>query len=125
QRSTVVRPSPRFHFAMAYDASRKRCVLFGGALWGTPNSRADTWEWDGTQWLQVTPVSGGPPARRDHAMTYDSVRRRVLLFGGSDAGSTLFDDLWSWDGSVWTRLPSTNRPTPRQEHAFSFDAARD
>ena len=40
----------------------------------------DTWEWDGEEWAQQEDV--GPPARVFHAMAYDAVRDRVVLFGG-------------------------------------------
>src|SRR5581483_10661132 len=46
-----VGPGGRSEFAMAYDAARKRVVLFGGA----PESGRllnDTWEWDGRTWTQ-------------------------------------------------------------------------
>jgi len=50
----------------------------------------DTWEWHGTGWTDVSP--GGtegtdfPTARYYHAMTYDSTRSAVVLFGGYDVG---------------------------------------
>jgi hypothetical protein len=40
-------------------------------------------------------------------MAWDSIRQRIVLFGGSVGGS-YFTDLWAWDGSTWTLLlPST------------------
>lgn len=35
--------------------------------------------------------------RNAHAMTYDSSRGRVVLFGGADA-SKVCGDTWEWDG---------------------------
>jgi hypothetical protein len=37
-----------------------------------------------------------------HAMAYDSVRGRVVLYGGSDGESNLADP-WEWDGRRWIR----------------------
>jgi hypothetical protein len=71
---------------MAFDALRNRVVLFGGN--GPLN---DTWEWDGTTWVQMT-VAVSPPARGGHAMAYDAARRQVVLFGGWLP--TLFSDTW-------------------------------
>ena len=57
-------------------------------------------------------TSGDPPHRRHHALTYDGVSRRVILFGGqeliSESNTPVLDDLWSWDGQHWVQLsPST------------------
>ena len=54
-------------------------------------------------------------------MAYDDARHVVLLFGGN--GSTTFGDLWSWDGSRWTRL-STNGPPARDDGVIVFDSRR-
>ena len=64
---------------MAYDSQRGRVVLFGG--YGDSGGLADTWEWDGSTWVERTPATS-PPARSGHAMAYDSQRGRVVLFGG-------------------------------------------
>ena len=55
-----VRPTARSDAAMAYDRQRQVIVLFGGSTSGA-TSFADTWEWDGVQWTQITPTSS-PPA---------------------------------------------------------------
>ncbi len=51
-----------------------------------------------------------PPHRRHHALTYDPVRKRVLLAGGqhlvSNSETPLLADLWSWDGQRWMPLSS-------------------
>ena len=62
QRVTGVAPGPRANAGMAYDFQRGRVVLFGG---GGATIDAETWEWDGTQWLQRFPTTA--PARR-HAL---------------------------------------------------------
>jgi hypothetical protein len=35
-------------------------------------------------------------------MTYDPEHHVVLIFGGNANGS-YFSDLWTWDGTGWTR----------------------
>jgi hypothetical protein len=119
-------PSPRQYTAMAYDAKRRVTVLFGGV--DGPRSsdppRRDTWTWNGTNW---TPVSvAGPTARYKHAMAYDSVRERVLLYGGTDrtepSNEEGLGDLWEWDGSQWI-LSSTDGPR-HYWHGMAFDSSR-
>ena len=68
---------------MAYDAARQRVVLFGGFGGG---HLGDTWEWNGTNWTQLTP-STSPTARNAHAMAYDAARQRVVLLGGTKRSS--------------------------------------
>jgi hypothetical protein len=68
---------------------------------------------------QQTPTI--PAARSGHAMAYDDTRRVTLMFGG--AGSAMLGDLWSWDGSRWSRL-STSGPSPRDDAVLVFDTRR-
>ena len=65
---------------MAYDSARGVTVLFGGLLAGGQQSIGDTWEWNGSNWLQRE-VSG-PAPRHAHAMAFDSSRNVITLVGG-------------------------------------------
>jgi hypothetical protein len=115
----------RHGHAMAYDAARGRVVLFGGAF-GSTGFLADTWEWDGSSWIERTPATS-PPARGFHAMVYDSARARVVLFGGrGPAGNPAGNlaDTWEWDGSAWLRRTPGNSPHARSFHAMAYDSAR-
>ena len=115
-------PRARTEHALVYDAARGRVVLFGG-IGGSGAYLADTWEWDGSGWTNVTPPSGNPSARKGHALAYDAARRRVVLFGGYNAGA--FNDTWEWNGSSWTNVtPASGRPPVREGHALAYDAAR-
>ncbi|MCC6781211.1 MAG: hypothetical protein IT457_00085 [Planctomycetes bacterium] len=121
-RSPLHSPPPLLAHAMAYDAVRGRCVLFGGAR-ATPDSSAvaETWEWDGTDWTQLRPATA-PSARLGHAMAFDWVRSRVVLFGGRNAGSVHESDTWSFDGNTWTRI-ATSGPSARCCFDLAFDFA--
>lgn len=113
-------PPLRVGHAMAYDSARQRTVLFGGAVWnGTDyDAYGDTWEWDGSTWTEVTTT--GPSARNAHAMVYDPVRQRTVLFGGSE-GTNYLDDTWEWDGASWTQVASGG-PPPRFFAVMGYDA---
>ncbi|MBN2491919.1 MAG: hypothetical protein JXQ29_13815 [Planctomycetes bacterium] len=103
-------PPVRYH-ALAYDSERKCVVLFGGRA-GAPSATekviAETWEWNGSDWVQRNPVSS-PSARQEHALAYDAARRWVVLFGGYDTKVPL-SDTWTWDGTNWTELKATSTP---------------
>ena len=64
----------------------------------------------------------GPAARVDHAMAFDSDRKRTVLFGGA-AVDRNFSDTWEWDGSFWTQGEDIG-PATRAGHAMAYDDAR-
>jgi len=64
-----------------------------------------------------------PSSRFWHVSTFDSVRNRVIVFGGHDGSSTFLGDTWEWDGTVWT-LRATSGPPARSQSGLVFDAAR-
>jgi hypothetical protein len=110
--------------AMAYDAGRNEVVLFGGSTIEQPVTLfGDTWIWNGTTWKQAPPGLG-PHARVDAVMAYDSVRKKVVLTGGSQGGEgTLYGDTWEWDGATWSEAPDVSY-SPRGFHAMGYDEVR-
>lgn len=114
-------PPLRESFGLAYDAGRDRLVLFGGIGGGTV--LAETWEWDRTDWHQVS--SGGPVPRVFPVFEYDPARGVCVLFGGNREPSTLhYGDTWEWNGSYWFEHFGISGPTPRTWCASGFDPQR-
>ncbi len=116
-------PPGRHGVAMAFDATRRRVVLFGGRT-NSAEMMNDTWEWDGNVWVQA--ADAGPPARCLHALAYDSRRERTVLYGGSGgmgSSTDLLGDTWEWDGNEWTQMADTG-PAVRSNHAVAFDTKR-
>lgn len=72
-------------------------------------------------WVQVS--TNAPGARHSHAMAYDSVRGRVVLFGGEDVVGNNLADTWEWDGTTWLQVATTG-PSARFGHAMAFDSVR-
>ncbi len=70
----------------------------------------------------ATAVDGGPDERSQASFTFDSARRRFVLFGGA-RGPGLTADLWEWDGSTWSLRP-TPGATPCERPESAFDAVR-
>lgn len=108
-------PSPRNGAAMAYDAHRKRTVLFGGS-----GASAETWEWDGHGWARIE--SAETEGRFNSAMAYDARREALLRFGGW-TGEKRVADTWSYDGTRWTRIPADG-PAGRNHTAMALDGKR-
>jgi hypothetical protein len=66
-----------------------------GAPWPS-----ETWQWRTATWQRVESM---PTSRRAARAAYDPVRRRVVFFGGDDAGGML-GDTWEWDGQRWSQV---------------------
>jgi len=98
---------------LVYDLATNNVVLFGGEGSYSGPTFADTWVWDGANWTQQFPGTS-PPARSLASMAYDSFMSRLVLFGGSQAGSGNpdYNDAWTWDGANWTQLSPAGGPPP-------------
>jgi hypothetical protein len=73
-------------------AAASSIVLFGGGGRADPPALGDSWSFDGTHWTQVQDI--GPVPRFSHALTFDSTRGAVVLFGGFDAKLVILGDTW-------------------------------
>jgi hypothetical protein len=94
-------------------------LLFGGH--DATNFIGDTWEWDGTNWMQRSPATS-PPARYAHSLAYDVARNVTILFGGYNF--TYLGDTWEWDGTGWTQHAPATSPPGRLDQGMAYDAAR-
>ncbi|MFH2008299.1 MAG: kelch repeat-containing protein, partial [bacterium] len=120
-----VSPPGRAAGRMVYDSVWKRVVLFGGT---TTNffgdlSFNDTWEYDGTSWVEISPEES-PPARAFHAMVYDSDRERTVVFSGSNMYASEITGTWEHDGSLWREVTPYVVPPFRGEAAMVYSKAR-
>lgn len=96
-RTDVGSPGQRTAFAMAYDKDRGVTVFFGGEFGpgGGETYYNDTWEYDGSQWRQITVSGPRPDPRSGHSMCYDTVHHNVILVGGVN-GNGYPGDMWSY-----------------------------
>lgn len=118
-------PTVRKYGVMAADPFRGEVVLFGGQGGGTGNLLlGDTWTWNGDRWQQAMPAQS-PAARYNSAISFDAARGNLLLFGGTLPNGTTnayFDDTWWWNGTTWTPLVTSVRPSARGGHALAYHA---
>jgi hypothetical protein len=82
---------------------------------------SSTWEWDGENWTKKSPVSK-PPPRLFPALTFDSIREKVVLFG-EKAFLNPLNDTWEWDGVDWTQKFPAASPPGRNAFALTYDDA--
>lgn len=80
-------------------------LLFDG---GTQQGSASTWRWSVDAWTRLDAATA-PALRNGHAMAYDPVRNRVVLFGGFRSQQN-FRDTWEWTGQAWIEVNSTGVP---------------
>lgn len=117
-------PPPTRFASMAFDPATGQLILFGGI----PSSGFSnkTWNWDGATWTDITPGNplDSPSARATPALAFDSATGQMILFGGN--GSGVFNDTWSWNGTIWTDITPVNpsdSPSARTLASMAFDPA--
>jgi hypothetical protein len=121
--TSAAAPSLRSGHRMAYDSARGRVVMFGGS--NTSNVYLqDTWEWDGSVWLNKTPAGAKPPGRSTFGMAYDSGRGRTVVHGGTGPFAMTYQDTWEWDGTTWAPAPPGTQPSSMFWVAMAYDASR-
>lgn len=95
------------------------------------DAQGNTFVFDGTVWSQVItaakPLPAGSSVLYDFTLATDSVRKRVVLFGGYKFVGGLgvyVGDTWEFDGTNWAMRTPTTSPPPRASTAMAFDARR-
>lgn len=119
-------PSPRADGGLAYDPAARQILMFGGA--DSSGSTNDLWAYslDKQYWTQLTPTGTLPPARSYHAVAWDSLRRRLLVFGGISAANLA--DAWAYSlaSNSW-QLLAADGAGPAARHGVSaiYDEGHD
>ncbi len=136
----VTSPSPRAAAGMSLapidgqsSTGHKHCIdgihagscgllLFGGlrGLNLTSGELDDTWTWNGSNWIQLDPMTS-PPATGDAVMSLAPITSKnttnssldVVLFGGFGLGSRDLNDTWTWNGLNWIQQSPTSSPSVR------------
>lgn len=99
--------------AMAFDAQRRRLVLYASSA-----VAASTWSWNGTAWVQEATV-GDPDPQPGPRLVADG--RGVTLAATSLAGT----EISTLRGTTWTRTARIGgKPTARTNTAFAHDRMR-
>lgn len=122
KRAPAHQPQLREEASMAYDPIRQRVLLFGGRV-PLGVTLGDAWEWDGTDWTQLSNV-GAPSARAYAPMIWNSTEARLLLL--SPPMGTTDIEAWSWTGTWANVTPPTMMPAvaPRFIRTMAEDPVR-
>ena len=126
-------PPPGAEYASAYSSAQSVGVITNGYYHQryTRSWDSNTWLWNGTSWTPFSPDIR-PSARFMTAMSWDSDRKRLVLFGGVigyDAKSQCIsqddtwafdDDTWEYDGNTWIQFSQSTSP-PATECAMAYE----
>lgn len=106
-----------FYYSINQSISNKAGALFVIYLvtllfMVSSNTYSQEWEW-------VKVADDGLPPHAQYAMAYDSIRERIVLFGGSNPEK---NDTWEWDGRQWYEVVVRgSKPSSRRLHDMVFD----
>lgn len=108
---------PRSGGNMAYDAARKRHILFGSQFADDPH----TWAYDlkKNEWFDQKPATLPPANRNDAVLAYDNHNQVIVAVvrAGEFDGKELVKahlETWAYDAgkNTWTRLKVQREPDP-------------
>jgi hypothetical protein len=105
-------PAPRCCHAMAYDPVQKKVLVYGGHDPFQNIFYSDAWEWDGTDWTEITCC--GLPLMSGHAMIDLPDVNEVISVQTSSLGT------WIWDGYLWLDAEMESPPS-RSEGRLAYD----
>ena len=127
-------PTSRVGAAVAYDPVGDRMIMYGGRhsdekglneVWSLSLSGAPTWQ-------LLNPTGTPPHPRHEHAMIYDPVNHRMVVYGGETettwVATTYFNDAWSLDLNgtpEWNLIAATGAVPPGRSSLVSiYDPVR-
>jgi hypothetical protein len=108
---------------LAFDWINGVVLLFGGL--DASGHLNDTWHFDGSSWMQLSPPAPLPPVRRQHVLVERPDFADVILCGGQEAGGAgMRSDTWRWNGAAWTQITTTNTPAGMVAIDAAYDQIR-
>ncbi|MCC6293258.1 MAG: hypothetical protein IT164_11460 [Bryobacterales bacterium] len=117
------RPLKRCLHHAVYDQANSQMLLYGGCASGFgPCPLGDLWSFDLNthRWTERTPVNR-PAARQHFGRSFDTVRSRLVLYGGLGGG--FLNDVWTWAPAtnMWQRETVEGAPpSGRSRHESTY-----
>ncbi len=111
-------PQRRYGQAMVWDGTQ--VIMFGG--WDGSMELNDTWCYNPVTetWTEMLPT-GSPSPRDGHQMVWDTLNRRVVMYGGNATDSDTY--FYNPVGNAWTSA-SISGPNAKDEHRMVWDGER-
>jgi len=115
--------------SLVYDSRRHRHLLIGGEGVPAAHGISVISATAPTRWVPMAVTGPSPLPRFDFGAVYDSLRDRVILFGGADTHFSPHDDVWELRFSPqpeWRLLEVDGAaPSPREGSLVFLDEAHD
>lgn len=113
-------PEARTRGHLIFHPASKALLLFDGYSSGHLDSTQNhVWKWNGKAWTKIS--AWGPGSRILNAAAYDKGSKQIITSGGWGKG--LFNDkkndLWTFDGSKWTKI-QTNDVGTHDHHKLVY-----
>ncbi|TMD44460.1 MAG: hypothetical protein E6I86_16475, partial [Chloroflexi bacterium] len=91
---------------MTFDRAHDEIVLTGATIYDPTRATTSTqtWLWHGGSWQQAHPSTAPNIYSLDSSIAYDAANRRVVLYADILKGYVATHEMWSWDGTNWTRV---------------------
>ncbi len=123
QISTTTQPLARYGHVMVYDDVIHRVILTCGNT-AFEGHQDDTWEFAVTSgnWTEIE-TNGNPDQLKWPSMTYDSLNKKCILFGGQ-IGDNSVNGTWIYDAqsNTWTYPEPDDPPTDRITSGIAFNS---
>ena len=132
-------PEPRGEVEGVFDAERGRLVFFGGDR-APPEMCIPRYDYVDEVWAfqldcnswELVSENNGPAPRGRVAVAHDTMRERMLVFGGRSETPTgafeNYNDVWAFDlaSDTWSQVTTAGTPPSARSSAVAgYDAARD
>lgn len=117
-------PGGRHSYAMTYHTATGKLIVEGGT-YSSGGEAWDQWEYDGTAWARRSFTTANPFDLTNHAMAYDSLRKKSVIFGGwrSGLGNPYQDDTWIFDGTSYKKMDGGG-PSGREKTGLVYYAKK-
>lgn len=123
-RMAAAGPEARAGAAMAWDPTRGKIVMTGGRYHGSPNppyQYTDTWEWDGTTWLEID--GDGPES--SGALAYSPALNTLVLLQAGDGYYPTEGVTWKLVDNEWEEFALTTVPGERTRSRMALNPLTD
>ena len=111
--------------AIAFDPATDQLLMFGGLRQSSsgPSESGQTYAWDDVQhaWDLLSPAVS-PSPRFGASLVFDAGLDELVLYGGRNSETGDLTDTFTWDGSVWTQVPTLTAPSAREFPTTAWDS---
>ena len=126
-------PSPRTYPSTFWDDQEQALYVWGGMVNADPmviETNQELWRYKDGSWEQLTTSGDVPSPRTFLSETWDSQRRRMVIFAGQEGNywDLAYNETYALniDSLEWTELNNgTDAPSTRMHPHLTYDEARD